>query len=178
MIGQNTCIEENTFIQDSIIGDNVKIGKNCSIVGSYIWDNCTIEDGCEIIKSILAEDVILRPCAKLSRGVVLGPRVIIGNNMHVPEFSKFASIPQPQGNLGSESESSESEHTMDESDSSPKSGEHPRHHGESQYGKGCASCSAVWMLIMASQLALMGEAISGKKLMRSQTLMETLISVI
>jgi translation initiation factor eIF-2B subunit epsilon len=129
MIGQNTCIEEDTFIQDTVIGDNVRIGKNCSITGSYIWDNCFIGDNCEITKSILAEDVTLRRDVVVNRGVVLGPRVVIGNGINIPEFSKLASTPQPVGNDVAEFETSDSEHTMDASEPS-QNGDNTRQNGK------------------------------------------------
>ncbi|KAK4782643.1 hypothetical protein SAY86_007017 [Trapa natans] len=95
VIGNNTRIGNNTTIANSVIGKGCSIGSNVLIEGSYIWDNVTVEDGCQLRHSIVCDGVVMKSGSVLSPGVVLSFKVVVGQNVTVPTYSKVSLLLQP-----------------------------------------------------------------------------------
>lgn len=89
VIGKDSFIGDETYIQNSVIGRSCKIGANVIIEDSYIWDGVVIEDGCIIKHSIVANDATIRKNVILNPGSVIGFGVIIDENVIVPNNTRI-----------------------------------------------------------------------------------------
>ncbi|CAN6451583.1 unnamed protein product [Victoria cruziana] len=95
LVGSGTSIGDYSFVINSTIGDNCIIGRNVSIEGCYIWNNVTIQDNCKLKHAIVCDGVILKTGAVLQPGVILTFKVMIGEEVEVPAYSKISLLRQP-----------------------------------------------------------------------------------
>uniref|UniRef100_A0A803KMQ2 Translation initiation factor eIF2B subunit epsilon n=1 Tax=Chenopodium quinoa TaxID=63459 RepID=A0A803KMQ2_CHEQI len=95
LIGNGTTIGSNSKVSNSIIGEGCKIGSNVSIEGSYIWNNVTVEDGCKLKHAVVCDWVVMKARAVLEPGVILSFKVVIGEDIVVPDYSKVSLYEQP-----------------------------------------------------------------------------------
>lgn len=95
VIGKDTVIGDGTKVYNSVVGRNCILGSNVSIKGCYIWDKVIIEDNCKLSHAIICDGVHLKAGAVLEPGVVLSYKVVVGQKVRVPAYSKVSLCPQP-----------------------------------------------------------------------------------
>ncbi|KAF3788822.1 Translation initiation factor eIF-2B subunit epsilon [Nymphaea thermarum] len=95
LVGAGTSIGDYSFVINSTIGDNCTIGRNVSIEGCYIWNNVTIQDNCKLKHAIVCDGAILKAGAVLQPGVILTFKVMLGEDIEVPAYSKISLLHQP-----------------------------------------------------------------------------------
>ncbi|KAF8820683.1 putative eukaryotic initiation factor 2B epsilon subunit [Cardiosporidium cionae] len=102
-IGDYCCIEkdcrigENCTINNSFIGKNCTLGNHVTLNGCILGDFVTIEDHVTMDHSIVYHDSLLKRGSSLSRGCVLGSRVVIEANEKIAELSRISMQRQAQG---------------------------------------------------------------------------------
>ena len=79
LVGENSSLGQNSFVQRSVIGPKCVIGVNVKINNSYIISNVIIEDDCNINNSIIFSNCVLRKGIKLD-ACTLMPNVICTEN--------------------------------------------------------------------------------------------------
>lgn len=85
LIGSESYIDENSYVDSSIIGNNVKIGKNCKIIDSIIFNDVTICDNVCLNGCIIGKNVILKDNVEVKVDAVVGFNCTIGKNMVIGE---------------------------------------------------------------------------------------------
>ncbi|XP_031499945.1 uncharacterized protein LOC116264101 [Nymphaea colorata] len=95
LVGAGTSIGDYSCVINSTIGDNCTIGRNVSIEGCYIWNNVTIQDNCKLKHAIVCDGAILKAGAVLQPGVILTFKVMLGEDIEVPAYSKISLLHQP-----------------------------------------------------------------------------------
>ncbi|OXU23340.1 hypothetical protein TSAR_014881 [Trichomalopsis sarcophagae] len=87
IVGENSTLGENSFIQRSVIGSNCTIGINVQINNSYIISNSLIKDDSVINNSIVFPNCTLEKGTKLNASI-LAPNVTCKGD-HVNEFIRI-----------------------------------------------------------------------------------------
>ena len=84
VIGDNTSIGDNVLIGPyTSIGNGCSIGHDTRVLSSCIYDGGKIGAGCSISGAITDNDVSIGRNCILENGTVIGPRVMIGNDVTV-----------------------------------------------------------------------------------------------
>lgn len=84
VIGENTSIGDNVLIGPyTSIGKNCSIGNNSRIMSSYIYDNVEIGANSAVSSAIIDNATKIKDSCILETGTVIGPRVIIGEEVTV-----------------------------------------------------------------------------------------------
>jgi mannose-1-phosphate guanylyltransferase len=84
VIGENTSIGDNVLIGPyTSIGKNCSIGNNSRIMSSFIYDNVEIGSNIAISSAVIDNASKIKDSCILETGTVIGPRVIIGENVTV-----------------------------------------------------------------------------------------------
>jgi mannose-1-phosphate guanylyltransferase len=84
VIGENTTIGDNVLIGPyTSIGSNCKIGNNSRILSSYIFNNVEIGENNAVSSAIIDNSTRVKDSCILETGTVIGPRVIIGEEVTV-----------------------------------------------------------------------------------------------
>ncbi|CAB1104374.1 unnamed protein product [Ectocarpus sp. CCAP 1310/34] len=102
VIGADVTVGENTVIERSVIGDGCRIGQGVTLVDSYMWAGSEVGDGARVEGAIVASramaktpaargGAIVRAGAVVPRGCVLGPDTIVGEGVHLAEFTRVTS---------------------------------------------------------------------------------------
>jgi len=84
VIGENTTIGDNVLVGPyTSIGSNCKIGNNSRILSSYIFNNVEIGAHTAVSGAIIDNSTKIKESCILETGTVIGPRVIIGDDVTV-----------------------------------------------------------------------------------------------
>ncbi|XP_026468298.1 translation initiation factor eIF-2B subunit epsilon-like [Ctenocephalides felis] len=84
VISENSQIQEQAYITNSIIGKNCRIGKRVKIMHSYLFDGTVVEDDCNVENSVIGFGSHLKTKSNVS-SCVLGQKVVIPEKMFVEE---------------------------------------------------------------------------------------------
>ncbi len=84
VIGEHTSIGDNVLIGPyTSIGSNCIIGNNSRVLSSYIYNNVEIGSNTIVSSAIIDNSTKIRDSCVLETGVVIGPRVVIRENVTV-----------------------------------------------------------------------------------------------
>ncbi|KAF0132800.1 MAG: nucleotidyltransferase [Candidatus Saganbacteria bacterium] len=87
-IGENTIIEDNATILNSIIGNNCKIGKGTKLREAVIWDEVEIGGDARIEKSVVGKGAIIGDRAYLEEHSVIADEVRVEKDATIRPFVK------------------------------------------------------------------------------------------
>ncbi|KAF9521193.1 hypothetical protein BS47DRAFT_1378549 [Hydnum rufescens UP504] len=92
-IGRRTTIDDDAFLDHSVIGEDCSIGRGTKIQNTYIWASVTIGAGCIVEDSIIANGVKIGRNSRISRGCLIGEGTVLGENANLAPFSRVAASP-------------------------------------------------------------------------------------
>jgi translation initiation factor eIF-2B subunit epsilon len=92
VLDKGTVVGNNSQITRTIVGKENKIGSDCRITNSHVWNNVVIEENVTIDSAIICDGVIIHKGAVIPRGCILSYDVEIGENVHLPEFSRITKV--------------------------------------------------------------------------------------
>eukprot|EP00871_Galdieria_phlegrea_P005254 jgi/Galph1/572/GphlegSOOS_G5320.1 len=90
VLGKDTRIGDYSVVEHSVIGDHVEIGKHCRVINSIIWSHTQLDSEVIVKDAVIGNHVVLKDSCSIPRGCVLGPFVIIGTGIHIPENARVA----------------------------------------------------------------------------------------
>jgi len=105
VLGSGTTVAEHAALSRSILGRGCAIGAGSTVSESHLWAGACIGAGCVVTHAILAQGVVLKRGARVGRGCVLAANVVIGEDVHLPDFTRVSL--QSHGGTDGECESDE-----------------------------------------------------------------------
>ncbi|KFB49935.1 hypothetical protein ZHAS_00017968 [Anopheles sinensis] len=95
-VAENSKIEEDTFIRQSVVGRGCKIGRKCRIRNSFIFDGAIVGDNCVLDHCIIASGASVGPGCHIGDGAVLGEHVELPGGMTVKKVLVQAEKPDDE----------------------------------------------------------------------------------
>ncbi|XP_058128246.1 translation initiation factor eIF-2B subunit epsilon-like [Anopheles ziemanni] len=96
VVAENSTIEEDTSIRQSVVGRGCKIGRKCRIRNSFLFDGATVGDNCVLDHCVIASGASVGAGCHISDGAVLGERVELPGGMTVAKVLIQADKPDDE----------------------------------------------------------------------------------
>lgn len=80
VIGENTIVEEDAIIKDSVIGESCKIGKHASIRGTTLWNNIAIGDYADLTDDVICDNTEIGKNSTVQENVFISNDCKIGDD--------------------------------------------------------------------------------------------------
>ena len=92
-VGPRSRIQDDVFLDHSVVGSDCIIGRGAIIKNSTIWDGAHIGEGSIIMDSIVGNGVQIGANSLVQRGSLIGENTVMGNDASLPIFSRVAAHP-------------------------------------------------------------------------------------
>jgi translation initiation factor eIF-2B subunit epsilon len=102
VIGRGSIIEDFVEVSGSVIGRDCIIRANAVVKGSHIWSGAEIHENATITSSIICDNVVVKKFAVVPRGCILSYRVVVGEGVSLPEFTRLSVHRETTGELSSD----------------------------------------------------------------------------
>lgn len=101
VLGAGTVVGKNVVLNRSIIGRGCAIGAGSTITESHLWAGVLVGTDCTIEHAIIAPGVIIKRGAKIGRGCILAANVVVGEDVHLPNYTRLSMDPRAASELAS-----------------------------------------------------------------------------
>lgn len=80
-IREGSCVDDGTWLVNSVVGVNCKIGRNCELTSVYLFDGAVVEDNCVLKHCVVGAG------ARIGKGCRVEAGAVIGNDVCIPDGS-------------------------------------------------------------------------------------------
>jgi mannose-1-phosphate guanylyltransferase/phosphomannomutase len=88
ILGDNTVIGDDSFIENSVIGNDSDIGRGSRITEGIIWDNVVVGRDTVINRAVIASHSVIGAKSFLEEGSVIASNCFLGPETHIKPYVK------------------------------------------------------------------------------------------
>lgn len=90
VLGSGSIIDEDIYINKSVVGRNCVIGSGSNIINSFLFSDVRIESNVELNQVIVCDNATIKKGAKIGRGSIISYGVIIGEGAIIPDYTRVS----------------------------------------------------------------------------------------